>query len=182
MPGRATPQRGWADDSESYLVPTGGADAWMVATAGQHGSQQLLGVETVEPSPRLADALQLGPNERAVVRRRLMLFGDTPVEIANSCYPELLAAGTPLAIKTKIRGGASQAIAALGFRVAYADEEVDLDSTPTPVEAALLKIADTARVVRLFRTAYTETDMPVEVTESVMIPTGRTLRHRIVVG
>jgi DNA-binding GntR family transcriptional regulator len=170
------------DDSESYLVPADGADAWTVATANRHGSQQLLGVEIVEPTPRLADALQLGPEGRAVVRRRLMLFGDTPVEIANSCYPELLAVGTPLADKAKIRGGAPRAVAALGFRVAYADEEVDLDSTLTPSEAALLKVGDDLRVVRLFRTAYTDADVPVEVTASVMIPAGRTLRHRIAVG
>jgi GntR family transcriptional regulator len=176
------PDQPWADDSTAYLAPTGGADAWSAATVDRNGSQQLLAVEVATPPRRIADALQLGMAERAVVRRRLMLIDDKPVEIANSWYPELLAHGTSLADHRKIKGGAPAAIAALGLVLAYADEEVELDSTPTPEESALLQVAPDDRVVRLFRTAYTDQDTPIEVTDSVMLPVGRVLRRRIEVG
>lgn len=176
------PDQPKADDSTAYLVPPGGVDAWSAATADRNGSQRLLAVEAITPPQRIADALQLGPAERAVVRRRLMLIDGRPVEIANSWYPELLAHGTPLADHRKIKGGAPAAIAALGLALAYADEEVELDSTPAPEESALLQVPSGYRVVRLFRTAYTDQDTPVEVTDSVMLPAGRVLRHRIEVG
>lgn len=170
------------DDSVAYLTVREGPDAWSAATADRYGTQQILGVETAVPSQRIADALQLGQPERAVVRRRLMLLDDKPVEIANSWYPEILATGTPLADARKIKGGAPAAIAALGLVLAYADEEVELEAVPTAGEAALLQVSSEQRVVRLFRTAYTGEDMPVEVTDSVMLPAGRVLRHRIEVS
>lgn len=170
------------DDSAAYLAAGEGPDAWTAATAEQHGTQKLLDVETIDATERIAAALELGPGERVVVRRRLMLLDGRPVEIANSYYPALLAEGTPLADKAKIRGGAPRAIAELGMHVAYADEEVELDATLTFAEAALLEVAENVRVVRLFRTACTEIDTPVEVTESVMLPAGRVLRHRIAVA
>lgn len=170
------------DDSAIYLAPREGPDAWSAATADRQGTQQILGVETVVPPQRIADALQLGTAERAVVRRRLMLLDDRPAEIANSWYPELLAHGTPLADPKRIKGGAPAAIAALGLALAYADETVELESTPTPEEAGLLEVSTDERVVRLFRTAYTGEDTPVEVTDSVMLPAGRVLQHRIEVG
>jgi len=170
------------DDSTAYLAVGEGPDAWTAATAEQHGTQKLLDVETLDPNERVAAALELAADEHVVVRRRLMLLDGKPVEIANSYYPVLLAHGTPLAEKAKIRGGAPRAIAELGLQVVEADEEVELDSVPTFAEAALLEVAEDVRVVRLFRTAYTNTGTPVEVTESVMLPAGRVLRHRISVG
>ena len=170
------------DDSAAYLTPRSGPDAWSAATADRHGTQQILGVEVIGPPQRIADALQLGQHELAVVRRRLMLLGNGPVEIANSWYPEILAAGTPLADPRKIKGGAPAAIAALGLTLAYADEEVELESFPTAEESALLQVSADRHVVRLFRTAYTRDDLPIEVTDSVMLPAGRVLQHRIEVG
>ncbi|NUQ98334.1 MAG: UTRA domain-containing protein [Streptomyces sp.] len=171
-----------ADDSTAYLAPREGSDAWSAATVDRRGTQQILGVETLAPPRRIGDALQLGQSERAVVRRRLMLLDGRPAEIANSWYPEILAAGTPLADDRKIKGGAPAAIARLGLALAYADEEVELESAATPEEAELLQAGPGQRVVRLFRTAYTREDMPVEVTDSVMLPAGRVLQHRIEVG
>ena len=170
------------DDSAAYLAAGEGPDAWTAATAEQHGTQKLLDVETIDAPERVAAALELAAGEHVVVRRRLMLLDDKPVEIANSYYPVLLAHGTPLADKAKIRGGAPRAIAELGLQVAYADEEVELDSVVTFAEAGLLEVPEGTRVARLFRTAYTDTDTPVEVTESVMLSAGRVLRHRIAVG
>ncbi|ACU71800.1 putative transcriptional regulator, GntR family [Catenulispora acidiphila DSM 44928] len=170
------------DDSAAYLAARSGPDAWSAATADRGGASRILAVETVKPPQRIADALQLGAAERAVVRRRLMLIEDKPVEIANSWYPELLAHGTPLADPKKIKGGAPAVIAALGLALAYADEEVELESAPNAEEAQLLQVPPDKRVARLFRTAYTGDDTPVEVTDSLMLPAGRVLQYRIEVG
>ncbi len=179
MPDQAEPQRGREDDSGAYLAATDGSDAWTAATADYGGSQKLLDVETIDPLPRLVDALQLSPDERLVVRRRLILRDGRPVEIANSYYPEMLARDTPLALKSKIKGGAIRALSELSLQADYADEEIELDSRPTFAEAGLLDVSETTRIVRLFRVAYTANDVPFEVTEAAMLPAGRVLRHRI---
>lgn len=178
-----SPDRG-LDDSSAYLAPPpdGASDAWTAATGNGETTQLLLSVEEIVPSPSIAAALKLSAAEKVVVRSRLMMLDAKPVEIARSYYPHQLAAGTPLAENRKIKGGASAALAALGLVVAYADEAVDLDSRPLGDDATLLQVDETTRVVSLFRTAYTETDAPIEVTASVMLPAGRTLRHRIVVS
>lgn len=176
------PEKRGPDDSAAYLVARDGADAWSESTADRRGTQQLIGVETIEPPQRIAGALQLVDGEQAVVRRRLMLLDGKPVEIANSWYPEPLAHGTPLAELRKIKGGVPAALAALGLAPVYADEEVELQSTPTAEEAQLLQVSTEEWVVRLYRIAYTDQDAPVEVTDSVMLPAGRVLRHRIEVG
>jgi DNA-binding GntR family transcriptional regulator len=172
------------DDSSAYLAPPvgDGPDAWTAATADRHGTQQLLAVEEIDPPAAVAEALQLCNGQRVVVRRRLMFLDGHPVEIADSYYPAPLAAGTPLAENRKIKGGAPKAIAALGLVIAYADEAIVLDATATEDEAELLQTFTGTRVVRLFRIAYTGTDTPIEVTASVMLPAGRTLRHRLIVN
>lgn len=172
------------DDSSAYLAPPpeGAPDAWTAAAGNGDTTQLLLGVEEIVPPESIAAALELSAAETVVVRSRLMLLDGKPVEIAKSYYPNLLAAGTPLAEDRKIKGGAPVALAALGLVVAYADETVDLDSRPLGEDALLLQVDEMTRVVRLFRTAYTETDTPIEVTASVMLPAGRKLQHRIAVS
>jgi DNA-binding GntR family transcriptional regulator len=56
----------------------------------------------------------LKPGAPVVARRRLILADGQPVEIATSYYPADIAAGTPLAERAKIKGGAVAALAALG--------------------------------------------------------------------
>lgn len=166
------------DDSSAYLAPppVGAPDTWSAAG----GTQQLLKVAEIDPPSRIAEALSTG--EPVVVRRRLMLMNDRPVEIADSYYPVRIAAGTALAERQKIPGGAPALLSQLGLTTAYADEAIDLDAVPTAEEADLLQVAADQRVVRLFRVAYTAGGTPIDVATAVMLPTGRTLRHRIAVS
>ena len=171
------------DDSSAYLAPppSGQPDAWTALGAGAT-AQRLLSVESIAPPAAVATALQLGDNERAVVRCRLMLRDGLPVELADSYYPDRIADGTPLADARKIKGGAPAVLAEFGLTTAYADESIELESVPTPVEVELLGLDEGVYVARLFRTAFTADDVPFEVSASVFVRAGRVLRHRIVVG
>ncbi|WP_123600832.1 UTRA domain-containing protein [Micromonospora sp. Llam0] len=99
--------QGWTSSSDPYLVAQQ-HDAWSAEAAGRGrvGTQQLLGVETIDVDTQVRRALGLATGERAVVRRRLILEDNRPVELADSYYPEPIAAGTPLADNRKVKGGA----------------------------------------------------------------------------
>jgi DNA-binding GntR family transcriptional regulator len=174
------------DDSSAYLTPPtgGGPDAWTqtTAAAGQVGTNELLDVAEIAAPDAVAEALRLTVGEMVVVRRRLILIGGRPVELAVSHYPALIAAGTALAEPRKIRGGAPRVLLDLGYSADYADETLELESAATDAEAALLKVDAGARIVRMFRVAFTAIGDPFEVATAAMLPTGRTLRHRILVG
>lgn len=93
--------------SEAYVV-AGTGDAWSAEAAaqGRVGTQRLLGASVADPPESVRVALGLQPGEQVVVRSRLMMVDDRPVEIATSYYPAAIAAGTSLAEQGKIRGGA----------------------------------------------------------------------------
>ncbi|GII95573.1 hypothetical protein Ssi02_58040 [Sinosporangium siamense] len=74
--------------SAFYLAPRDKGDAWSeeLAASGQQGAQRLLGVSQVIPPREKGLALNLA-DEPVVLRRRLMLAGDRPVEVTDSYYP-----------------------------------------------------------------------------------------------
>src|SRR5690348_16339938 len=107
----------WTSVSMTYVSGQPG-DAWG-AEAAQHGgagTQRLVDVGEVSASPAVADALGLNTGEPVIIRRRVMLFDDHPVELVESYYPPALARGTRLAEPRKIRGGAVALLAELGHQ------------------------------------------------------------------
>lgn len=112
-----------SSSSDRYIKPQPG-DAWAADAAeqGKVGTQQLLAVETRPATDETRQALDLGAGEEVVVRRRLILADDQPVEVAESYYPASIAAGTPLAENKKVRGGAVRVLADAGFSL---DESVE---------------------------------------------------------
>src|SRR3954454_23367144 len=93
----------WTSVSMPYVSGQRG-DAW-AAEAAQHGgtgTQKLLAVDEVPASASVAEMLGLSQGEPVVVRRRLILFDDHPVELADSYYPAAIARGTRLAEARKI--------------------------------------------------------------------------------
>lgn len=129
-------------------------------------SYRILDVAEVEPPVDVAAALG---EERAVCRCRVMLRGEVPVELSRSYYPASWAAGTPLAGRGKIRGGAPAVLNGLGYPQR---EWTDRISTrpPTTEELVTLHIPDGVPVFRQFRTVYSDGGRPVEV--SVLIKPG----------
>lgn len=173
----------WESVSAPYVRPqeVGSPDAWAVEAAreGRVGTNRLLEVARV-PVPRdIADALLLGQDEVAVVRRRLVLLDDQPIELADSYYPLPIAEGTALAETGKIRGGAITLLAELGYR-AHRTVEVVSARPATEVERQALMLEPHDWVLVLNRAIYAHDGTPVEATVMVMIASGRELRYEMI--
>lgn len=170
------------DDSDDYVTPPGKADpdAW-TKLAGSRGSQRLVEVGEVAPPDLVAEALGLGGQERVVVRRRVMLLDDRPVELTDSYFPSSVASGTPLAGAGKIRGGATRALADLGFTAHEVLEDVSVRPA-SDAEARQLQLPQSSLVLALFRVVLSGDHTPFEVSMMTMNPQGRHLRYRITMG
>ncbi|MGX6604645.1 GntR family transcriptional regulator [Micromonosporaceae bacterium Da 78-11] len=152
--------------SNPYVRTTPG-DAWAAEADAAHrrGTQRLLDVRTAPATPPVQAALGLTDGGQVVSRRRLMLLDDVPVEIADSYYPAALAAETPLAAPTKIRGGA---VAALGHPATEILEQVTA-RPPDESEIATLAIDPHEPLLQLTRISYDATGRPVEYSVNRMI-------------
>lgn len=170
----------WISVSTPYLLPraAGEPDAWTAETAehGQTGSQQLLDVSEVQPPRHVADALEVPHGELVVLRQRLMLVNDNPVEITNSYYPRWLAVGTALAERRKIRGGAVTLLSELGYQPKKIREEVEA-RLPTAEELALLELQIPSPVLVLHR--LVRSGRPVEFNTMTMTAANRRLRYEL---
>jgi DNA-binding GntR family transcriptional regulator len=128
--------------SDPYVTP-GAANTWSAEAAGRGrtGTQRLLYVNVVEPTPVVREALALDQGENVVVRSRLIFLDDQPIEIASSYYPASIAFDTPLAAVAKIRGGAIAVLAELGHAPAEVAEHVTA-RWPDEEEAAVLHVGE----------------------------------------
>jgi len=135
-------------DASAYLAP-----------APKAYSYRLLLVAEVLPPVEVAALLG---GDSAVLRHRLLLHDGEPVELSWSYYPASVAAGTPLAGRGKISGGAPKALADLGLPQR---EVVDRLSArlPTTEELEALELPDDVPVIRQLRVVYSGDRRPVEV-------------------
>lgn len=152
-----------------YVV-AGAGDAWRAeaAAAGRRGTQRLLDVRTLTPGDDVRAALALGEGELAVLRSRLMLLDDVPVEIADSFYPASFAANTPLAGEGKIRGGAVAVLRKLGRAAAEVTESITA-RLPDPAEVDILGISPTDPLLVLSRVSYDDAGNAVEFAVNRMV-------------
>ncbi|MFF2517880.1 GntR family transcriptional regulator [Streptomyces sp. NPDC058086] len=169
----------WMGETQPYIAPrrAGERDAWSAEAAahGQRGGQRLLAVEEVDPPAPVREFLNVGPDEKVVVRRRLILLNDEPVELADSYYPARIARGTGLAERGKIPGGAVTLLAALGFTPAD-DLLEDVSATAaTSSQCDALGLSPGTPVLVLTRFTTSTAGEPMEV--SVMTMT-RHLQYR----
>jgi DNA-binding GntR family transcriptional regulator len=169
----------WTSVSMPYVSGHRG-DAWGVEAAehGGAGTQKLLSVDEVAASATVADMLGLDPGEPVVVRRRLMLFDDRPVELVDSYYPATIAQGTRLADPRKVPGGAVALLADLGHPPRRVREDVSARFA-TPKERTALQLDDPSCVLLLSRALITENDLPVEASVMTMVADGRRLRYEL---
>jgi GntR family transcriptional regulator len=175
----------WIVSSLPYLSPRedGQADAWSeeAAQAGRSGTQRIREVVTDVPPAGVAAALGLPAGAPAVVRRRTMLLDGQPVELTDSWYPAVIAAGTALAAPGKIKGGAVTLLGRLGFAVHEAREDI-MFRAATVAEAAELERLPGTPVIVLSRTCLTAAGTPFEASVMVMAAEGRHLRYRLMAG
>jgi len=134
--------------------------------AQRNVTYKLLDVLEVDAPREIAAALG---EERAVVRRRLMLREEEPVEFSESYYPLSIVAGSALTRRSKIRGGAPAVLAELGYPQRTFIDRVSI-RPPTTEEAEMLELPEGIPVFRQFRVVYSEDERPVEV--SVLIKGG----------
>lgn len=125
-------------------------------------SYRILEVSQVQPPADAAKVLGLEPGATAFLRHRLGLYADEPLELSWSYYPAAIAAGTALAGRAKLRGGAPAILAELGYPERYFTDYVSA-RLPTTEELEGLNLPDDVPVMRQFRVIYSDDDRPVEV-------------------
>ncbi|MGI5286859.1 GntR family transcriptional regulator [Nonomuraea polychroma] len=132
-------------------------------------SYELLKVGEVRPPNDVAAALGTPDGDLVMMRSRLLVHDGDPVELSWSYYPLHIAAGTPLAANKKIRGGAPQALADLGFPEQYFEDRISVRQ-PTTEEVEGLDLPADVPVFRQFRVIYSHAGQPVEA--SILIKGG----------
>jgi GntR family transcriptional regulator len=169
----------WTSVSMPYVSGHRG-DAWGAEAAehGGKGTQKLLSVDEMAAPTTVAGMLGLDPGQPVVVRRRLMLFNDHPVELVDSYYPATIAQGTRLADPRKIPGGAVAFLAELGHPPRRVREDVSA-RLATPDERTALRLDAPSCVLLLSRTLFTEHDLPIEASVMTMVAEGRRLRYEL---
>jgi GntR family transcriptional regulator len=169
----------WTSVSLPYVSghhsDTWGAEA---AAHGGTGTQKLVGVDEVAASATVAEALGLDAGEPVVVRRRVMLFNDHPVELVESYYPVTIARETRLADSRKIPGGAVALLADLGYQPRHVREDVSA-RLATPYERTALQLDDPSCVLLLSRVLATDRGLAVEASLMTMVADGRRLRYEL---
>ena len=163
----------WAAEECAHEIETMCQEADMVFIAAGMGGGTGTGA-----SPIIAEMLGLDPGEPVVLRRRVMLFNDRPVELVDSSYPASIARGTRLAEPRKIRGGAVTLLGDLGHSPHSVREDISA-RLATPDERAALGLDDPSCVLLLARTLITENDRPVEASVMTMVAEGRRLRYEL---
>jgi len=150
-------------DSLAYVTPRGDgqADAWS-EEAKQRGGQRLTEVAEVVPPAEVAARFGLPAGQKAVVRRRIILLDDHPIELADSYYPLAVARGTALAEKRKIKGGAPTLLGELGYTPRHVSEDLELRAADD-AERDALGLPHGANILALIRTTTTEDGSPYEV-------------------
>lgn len=144
-----------------------GAFAAETSRLGLTPSQMIREVSEIDPLPFVAERLKLRKGAKVVVRRRLMLADDMPMQLADSYIPATIARGTALMHTDSGPGGTYARIEERGHRLVRAREELEA-RMPSSEELRLLRLDPGVPVISLIRTAYDSDDKPVEVFDSVV--------------
>ncbi|MFJ3586228.1 GntR family transcriptional regulator [Streptomyces sp. NPDC090127] len=171
----------WISETAPYLAPRepGQSDAWTdeADRRGRRGGQRLLQAGEVGAPAAVSAALELTAGKRVIVRRRLILLDDQPVELADSYYPLSIAGGTPLAEERKVPGGAVSLLRDLGYTGAEVVEDVSA-ALATADECEHLGLPAGSAVLHLLRLTRTADGTPMEASLMTM-PADRHLTYRL---
>lgn len=158
----------WTGASAPYIRPNQG-DAWSkeAESQGRTGTQRILFAGQTNAPDEVASALEMQPGHAVILRRRLILLDDFPVELADSYWPLAVAADTALASPGKVKGGAPTLLANLGYEPADISENVRTRPATTEELRALAMTDSSEWVLSLRRTIKDASDQPYEVFVSV---------------
>ncbi|WP_203859327.1 GntR family transcriptional regulator [Plantactinospora mayteni] len=152
-------------EAAAYITPTQGGYEY-----------RLIDVAEVVPPGEVAQALDSG-EDLAVMRHRLLLRGNEPVELSWSYYPATIARGTELARRRKIAGGAARVLADNGHRQRDLHDRISA-RMPTTEEVEALALPPYVPVIRQFRVIRDESGRPVEVSILIKGSHLHELQHR----
>ena len=168
--------------STSYLVQADDRPraSWQseAERLGMRGTQQLTEVGEVAAPDDVGGLLGIEPGTTVIVRRRVMLLDDEPVQLADSYYPLDLVYGTPIAEPRKLPGGTVAALERLGLELGDFEEHVTARAA-APDERQALRLADGVPVLILTRTTYTTDGRSVEVSQAILAADRHQLTYRL---
>lgn len=145
-------------DKQPFVVRV---DTYTAPAPGGFSYRILRVNETAQVPTDVADGLGMAKGSTAVLRHRLNLHDGEPVALSWSYYPATIAAGSPLASRAKISGGAPQALNDLGYPQRRFVDRVSA-RPPTTEELLGLELPDGVAVIRRLRIIYSDHDVPVE--------------------
>ncbi|PPK67959.1 UTRA domain-containing protein [Actinokineospora auranticolor] len=119
------------------------------------------------PPPRVAEALGLDADALALVRRRVYLVEERPIQLAWTYYPAELVRESAIAEPETGPGGAYARLAELGSAPVRFREELR-SRMPSHEEREVLRLGQAVPVIHVTRTAYQADDAAVEVNEMVL--------------
>lgn len=155
----------------SYLTARadGSRATWSseVDRQGYQATQEITEVGTVQAPPDVAERLNLTAGDPTIVRRRILLVDDIPVQLSDSYYPASLAEDTELSRPGKLRGYTHSALERLGVEIDRFRDDLSL-RMPTPTEARKLRLGRGIPVLRLLRTTYSTEGTSVEVADQIL--------------
>ncbi|WP_460704656.1 GntR family transcriptional regulator [Myceligenerans halotolerans] len=128
---------------------------------------QTIEVAIVRPPQDVAERLLLGPDDVAVVRRRLRSLEDEPFLTNDSYFPLDITQGTPIMHPQDIARGANQVLAEHGHVQVRATDEFTV-RMPTPDEQHRLDLAPGTPVAYQLTTGYGPDDKPLRVAVTVL--------------
>ncbi len=132
-----------------------------MAAKGMVADSRTVVAERVAPSPSVAGALRLRPDEMVVHWQRLRLADGRPVCLSDAFLPDHMVPG----LLEKLPASLYDDLAVRGVRPTWAEDDVAA-RTATDVEARLLDLPDGGVVLRRARRALWR-DIPVEVSRTI---------------
>lgn len=140
-----------------------------ISRLGFDPRSDLVQLGRTRPPADVAAALALQADHDALIRKRHMYAGETPVQLATSYVPWSIAEGTQLEQTDTGAGGTYSRLAEFGHAPARFTETIAL-RPPSSEEADFLRLSDEQHVLVVFHIAWTSDDRPVEVTIHVLPP------------
>jgi DNA-binding GntR family transcriptional regulator len=154
-----------AYESRSHHIEAGQpeADQWDTEVREQgREPNQAVEVSIVEPTPYVAERLQVvDPGETIVMRRRIRRADGIPFQLADSFFRESLIRGT-LLMKPRNVSAPGGILAAIGHPQARYRDEITI-RMPTKGEASILELPPGTPVAEVTRTGYAQDGTPLRV-------------------
>jgi len=175
----------WVSASAPYVAPrhNGVSDAWTEESAkrSRKGGQKLAFAGEIEAPPEVAEAFGIPEGASVVARKRVITLDGDPIELTDTYYPASLAAGTALAVPSKIKGGAVTMLAQLGHNPDRIHEAVSA-RMPSREEQDALHLGSQDPVLILRRVTTDTEGAPIQVDLMTMPARGRHLNYEMQVN